>query len=197
MTTLTQSAWRAVHHPVAGAPRWAVVAATIVPFTVLPASVWRIVVVWFFPPEGGSGSGSDDLPAWLPIEVYVVILSVGSEALALTAFAMVARWGEVFPAWLPRMGGRRIPVSLAGVPALLAAAVLTLVTLAGLVSNLNGRTIRDEPLPDNYPLHFRDAEGVVSVLCYAPLLLWGPLLGALALAYWSRRLGSGRTNPDS
>jgi len=95
------------------------------------------------------------------------------------------------------VGGRRVPVAVAGVPALLGAGLLTLVTVTGLVANLNGVTVRGEPLPDDYPRHFRDAEGVVSVLCYAPLLLWGPLLGAVAVAYWRRRLASGRTNPDS
>jgi hypothetical protein len=155
----------ALHRPAPGVPRWAMTVAATIPFVVLPSSIWRVVVVWFFPPEG---SGPDDLPGWLPIEVYVVLLSVVSEALAFSAYALVTRWGWRLPRWL--VGG----------PAALGSAALIAVTCFSAATSLRGLTVRGEPLPHNYPL----------------LLLWGPLLATLTVAYW-RRSRSGRTNPDS
>ncbi len=70
-------------------------------------------------------------------------------------------------------------------------------TFGSAITGLRGVTVRGEPLPDNYPLHTRDLEGVLAIASYAPLLLWGPMLAALTIAYWRRRSGSGRTNPDS
>ena len=176
-------AWAAAHRPAAGVPRWALALAAVIPFVVLPSSIWRIAVVWFFPPEGGGGQ--DDLPSWLPIELYVVLLSVFSEALAFTAFALVTRWGGRLPRWL------------VGVPAALGSAVLILATCFSAANSMRGTTIRGEPLPPSYPLHTRDLEGVLAILAYAPLLFWGPILAVLTVAYWRRRSGSGRTNPDS
>lgn len=175
-------AWNAAHHPLAEVPRWAVAFAAAIPLVVLPSSIWRVTVVWFFPPEGG---GREDLPGWLPIEVYVVLLSVLSEALAFTAYALITRWGD------------RLPRALVGVPAAAGSVVLILVTLLSAVSSLRGTTIRGEPKPADFPLHTRDLEGVLAIAAYAPLLLWGPMLAALTIAYWRRRSGSGRTNPDS
>ena len=173
----------AAHRPATGVPPWALTVAAAIPFVVLPSSIWRIVVVWFFPPDGGGGQ--DGMPPWLPIEVYVVLLSVVSEALAFSAYALVTRWGGRLPTWL------------VGVPAALGATLLTMVTCLSAVNSLRGVTIRGEPKPADFPLHTRDLEGVLAILAYAPLLLWGPMLAALTIAYWRRRSGSGRTNPDS
>ena len=182
-----RAAWHAAHDPVVGVPSWARIAAVAIPLVVLPASVWHIVVVNFFPPDASGASQAEDLPSWLPVEVYVVLLSVFSELVAFTAIGLIAGWGQVFPRWIPWLRGRTVPFALAVIPATIASVVLTGVTVTGLVSNASGRTITGEPLPDNYPLHFRDLEGAVSVAAYAPLLLWGPLLAAVTVAYWRRR----------
>jgi len=174
--------WKAAHAPAPGVPRWAPAVAALIPLVVLPSSIWRVAVVWFSPPEGG---GPDDLPGWLPVEVYVVLLSVVAEALAFSAYALVARWGE------------RLPTAVPGVPAALGSLVLVGVTGLSAVTGLRGGTVRGEPLPDDYPLHTRDLEGVLAIAAYAPLLLWGPLLAALTVAYWRRRSRPGRANPVS
>ena len=85
----------------------------------------------------------------------------------------------------------------AGGPAAAGSVVLILVTCLLAVSSLRGTTIRGEPKPADFPLHTRDLEGILAIAAYAPLLLWGPMLAALTIAYWRRRSGSGRTNPDS
>ncbi|MFD3373884.1 MULTISPECIES: hypothetical protein [unclassified Streptomyces] len=78
------AAWRAAHDPVAGVSRRMQLAAYAVPFTVLPASIWRLRAAF----DEGNGLGG---------RAYVVFLSVLSEVLAFTAIGLIARWGEVFP----------------------------------------------------------------------------------------------------
>ena len=199
MATLTEAppttgrlraAWSAAHASVAGVPRWARIAAYAVPFTVLPSGMWRIAaVVFHLPLDGGAvnDGGSGGVPSWLPMEVYVVVLSILSEVLAFTAVGLIARWGEVFPQWIPGLRGRRVPTLAAVIPAALGAATLTaLWTVAG-VAVVAGRTIEGQPLPVGHFLTTYDWHFVVLVACYAPLLLWGPLLGLVTVAYWRRR----------
>jgi hypothetical protein len=94
---------------------------------VLPSSVWRIAGIVFHLPLDGSAvsdRGSGDVPSWLPMEVYVVVLSILSEVLAFTAVGLIARWGEVFPQWVPGLRGRIVPRLAAVIPAALGAAAL-------------------------------------------------------------------------
>ncbi|GAA2755330.1 hypothetical protein [Actinopolymorpha rutila] len=183
LSSRLRAAWRAAHDPVPGVPRWARIAAYAVPFTVLPSCLWRIAAVTCHlplvtnPPRGGRTLGTPD-------EAYVVVLSAVSELLAFTAVGLVARWGEVFPWWVPGLRGRRVPAVAAVVPAALGAAVLTVLwtrVFAGLPASLR------EPVPPGYPIAEHGWRLVVFVGSYAPLLLWGPLLAAVTVAYWRRR----------
>jgi hypothetical protein len=98
----------------------------------------------------------------------------------LLTLGLVQHWGEVFWHWVPRIGGRPVPVSLAVVPALF---VATAVASAGLgfwrllvVGQLDG--LPGEP----------EDWGT-----WAPELvwpLWGLALGAAAFAYRARREAS-------
>ncbi|MEV7599071.1 hypothetical protein AB0O91_16975 [Kitasatospora sp. NPDC089797] len=183
-----RAAWHAAHAPVPGVPRWARIAAHAVPFTALPAGAWRIaVVVCHVPLDGGAVRDSGSLPSWLPIEAYVLVLSLVSELLAFTAVGLVAGWGEVFPRWLPLLRGRRVPVPVAVVPAALGATVLTLLWTAVLVVFTTRRTLQGRPLSPDNPLAAHDWHAAVLAACYGPLLLWGPLLAAVTVAYWRRR----------
>lgn len=191
--TAWAAAWAAAHTPVAGVPRWARIAALAVPFTVLPSGLWRIAAIF-----ADDGHGAGDLPGWLPLKVYVVLLSLVSEVLAFTAVGLIAGWGEVFPRWIPRLGGRRVPTAAAVVPAALGAAVLTLLWSAAFVADFAGVTMSGEPAPANYPGDAGGWEAAVFYATYTPLLLWGPLLGAVTVAYWRRRrqlpAGTGHTS---
>lgn len=182
-----RSAWTAAHTPVVGVPRWARIAACTVPFTVLPSGLWRIGTCLF---GDGREQGTGQLPSWLPGGVYVVFLSVLSELLAFTAVGLIAAWGEVFPRWVPVLGGNRVPIWAAVVPAALGAAALTVLwTVAGVATEIAGTTVQGDPLPKDYP--GEAAHGWTAAAfygSYAPLLLWGPLLGVLTVAYWKRRL---------
>ncbi|MFD0345415.1 hypothetical protein ACFQ0M_03610 [Kitasatospora aburaviensis] len=143
------------------------------------------------PLDGGGVQESGNL-GWLPIELYVVLLSVVSEVLAFAAVGLIAPWGEVFPRWIPGLRGRRVPVAAAVVPAGLGAAVLTVVPLYSAVMLAGGRTLTGQPLDAGIPLATHDWRTVVLVVCYAPLLLWGPMLAAVTVGYWRRRRGTPR-----
>ncbi|MCQ0024350.1 hypothetical protein M4914_16205 [Streptomyces somaliensis DSM 40738] len=170
-----RAAWQAAHRPVDGVSRCTRLIAYAVPLTVLPSSVWRLPAVF----SHGVSPGE---------RVYIVFLSVVSEVLAFTAVGLVARWGEVFPRWVPFLRGRRVPVGAAVVPAAAGAVVLTLLwTVAVPVTEVMDVTIRGDEVPSDYPGKAGGWEAAWFYLCYAPLVLWGPLLGVLAVAYAKRR----------
>jgi hypothetical protein len=185
-----RTAWTAAHTAVPGVPRWARVGALAVPFTVLPASLWRIAICTFHLPltrmTGDVVDSSSGLPG-LPLAVYVVLLSIVSELVAFTAVGLVARWGEVFPRWVPVLGGRSVPAR--GVVALGggAATVLTLLWTWTAVTVSSGRRVDGSRATGPRPLEFEHWQGWLAVVAYAPLLLWGPLLGAVTVHYGRRR----------
>jgi hypothetical protein len=184
-----RAAWAAAHAPAAGVPRWARIAAYTVPLTVLPSSVWRIAACTFHAPimrgDPGSDLGSSGLPG-VPLELYVVLLSIVSELLAFTAVGLVSTWGEVVPRWIPVLRGR-VPALLAVIPGALGAAALTLLWTWMAVTMSLGLRIDGRPQAAAAPVSFGDWKGLVAVAAYAPLLLWGPLLGAVTISYWRRR----------
>jgi hypothetical protein len=186
-----RAAWQSAHAPVPGVPQWARRTAHLIPFTVLPASIWRVAVCTFHAPIARgdiatTGGGSSGIPG-LALSVYVVLLSIVSELLAFTAVGLVAAWGESFPRWVPVLHGRRVPPPAAAVPAACGAIVLTALWTWTAITLALGRRIDGRSPADGGPLSFHDWQGVLAVTAYAPLLLWGPLLGALTISYWRRR----------
>jgi hypothetical protein len=154
--------------------------------------MWRIAVCTFHLPiarPGVDAAGSPSGIPHLPLAAYVVLLSIASELLAFTAVGLVARWGEVFPRWLPGLRGRVVPTVAAVTVALAGATVLTLLWTWTATSMLLGLRIDGSRASGSNPLGFGDWQGWLAVVAYAPLLLWGPLLGALAIGYWKRRRG--------
>lgn len=180
------SRWEAVHQPLPEVSRWAVRAAWAIQLCVLPSSLWRVLVVALHVPLWDGEVGSGDLPWWFPIELYVVVLSLVSELLALTAFGLVCRWGEVWPRWVPLLRGRDIPRLVAVVPAATGAFLLTLLWTWTTALALLGRNIRMEAQHDA-SLTLDTWEGAVLILSYLPLVVWGPLLAALTVHYYRRR----------
>ncbi len=185
-----RGAWAAAHAPVAGVPRWARFAALAIPFTVLPSSLWRIAVGTFHAPIARGGLVDPGSPSGLPgaqLWLSVILLSVLSELLAFAAVGLIARWGEVFPRWVPLLRGHRVPVPFAAIPAALGATILTLLWTWAAVNLLLGRGVNGRPLPGDAPLGFADWQGLLAVAAYAPVLLWGPLLAAVTVSYCRRR----------
>ncbi|WP_207946823.1 hypothetical protein [Actinomadura sp. 7K507] len=176
---------RRMHGPtVEGVPRWAVIAAYGASLVVLPSCVWRIALGFgapIGPVTGDIEEARGDLPGWMPMWSYTILLSVLSEALAFLAIGLVSRWGEVFPRWIPFLGGRRVPTLAAVVPAATGALVLTVGTLS-FVPGYDKFTG-----PDGTTVYLEGWKLAVFVASYGPLLAWGPLLGAATVAYYLRR----------
>jgi hypothetical protein len=163
-------------------PTWAKVAAWAVPVTVLPSAVWR-VVDWTGGLSGGEHPcAAPGAPLWE--KIYVPSLSVVSLGLALLTLGLVRPWGEVFPRWMPGIGGRRVPVVLAAGAATTGALIVATLMLRGLV----GGTPRN-PLPPGCT-----PPGWEILQFYAPMFLWPPLLLAVTWHYYRRRT---RTNGTS
>ncbi|GGO19779.1 hypothetical protein GCM10011576_36310 [Micromonospora parathelypteridis] len=159
-------------------PRWARFAAYAIPFTVLPSGLWRLPVAF------RDGVGLDG-------RIYVVSLSIVAEVVAFTAVGLIAGWGERLPRWVPGLRGRRVPTSVALVPATLGAAILTVLWTTAFVRIFAGVTMRGGPLPADFPTQGGQWEAAIFYACYLPLLLWGPLLAAVAYAYHRRRRSPG------
>ncbi|ADB31640.1 hypothetical protein Kfla_2572 [Kribbella flavida DSM 17836] len=159
-------------------PPWANRLAHLIPFLVLPSGLWRLGLV-----AGSSMGMLDDggrpaqLHGWGE-HVYIVCLTLFSEAVALTAFGLVRRWGEVVPGWIPWLGGRRVAPYAAIVPATLGGLSLIAIWTYG---------FRDAFSGDFLPFA-SDAGAALMIACYAPLQLWGPALLVLTWAYYRRRV---------
>jgi hypothetical protein len=88
----------------------------------------------------------------------------------------------VVPRWVPLLGGKRIPMWAAVVPAALGAAAL--IYLSTQIAFNWGDPEPGDPDMNNYP---SGVAGVVTVACYAPLLAWDPLLVIVTVSYCVRR----------
>ncbi|WP_203960318.1 hypothetical protein [Actinocatenispora thailandica] len=163
-------------------PRWAERLAHAIPFMVLPSGLWRLAVA-----SGFSMGGLDD--AGRPAVVhgwgaaYLVAVTLLSEVIALSGFALVRPWGELTPRWLPFIGGRPVRPTAATVPATLGAVALILIWTVGFWDVWSGGQSSRMASP---------FWAAVFTACYAPLNLWGPALLALAWAYHRRRAGRHR-----
>lgn len=185
-----RAVWTGAHAPVAGTSRWARTAALAVPFTVLPSSLWRIAACTFHAPITRGPLDYAHVPSGVPgvpIGLYVILLSIASELAAFTAVGLVATWGETFPRWIPGLRGRAVPTYAAVIPAALGATALTVLWTWVMVSFSLGRGVDGRLLTGVGVLSVDDWKGLLAIVAYAPLLLWGPLLGAVTISYWKRR----------
>ncbi|MER6915857.1 hypothetical protein ABT354_29635 [Streptomyces sp. NPDC000594] len=172
--------------PVAGkpaprVPRSVRLAAHAAALTLVPSGLWRIAVAL------GWDSGFTDEylhPSNFPgfDSFYLIGLSLFAEALGLLTLGLIHRWGEELPRWVPVLGGRRIPVMAAVVPASLGAVLVTLITVSGAFTWNDTDNMGAAGSPDG-GLYW------VMTACYVPLLAWGPLLAVVTVAYYRRRRG--------
>ncbi|MFI1658093.1 hypothetical protein ACH4ZU_24740 [Streptomyces sp. NPDC020472] len=157
-------------------PRWAVVAAHAVPLLVLPSALWRVALTF------GAPVARVDDPT-LGLAVYQLGLTALAELLAFLTLGLVRAWGEVFPRWLPFLGGRPVGARGAALAALTGACGLAALTCWFVYVAYAGIG-QDSP--------GTHTEGTLQqglfYACYLPLLAWAPLLAAVAIAYRRRRL---------
>jgi hypothetical protein len=146
--------------------------AHFVPFLTLPSGLWRIALVIGLPVTNGDLGGF-----WQ--RLYIVSLSLVSEGAALMTLGLVERWGEVVPRWIPLIGGRSVRPMAAFVAAMTGATILTALWTSVFWTMPRG----------HFYDYFNGPQGVIVTACYLPLLLWGPLLAVVAVAYLRRRRG--------
>lgn len=165
-------------------PLWAKIAAYAVPVCVLPSALWR----FYFLAAGPDPKCVVPGPWWEPF--YIASLSIVSFGASLLTIGLVSRWGEVFPAWLPVVGGRRVPVMLAVIPASIGAVVLLFLTLWPTINSY----IRyfTPVIPEGCVLPWEGEYGWVVVAAYAPVVLWAPLLALVTFNYYRRRTTGSR-----
>ncbi|MGA4850990.1 hypothetical protein ACOBQB_33895 [Streptomyces sp. G5(2025)] len=159
-------------------PRWAQLAALGAALTNVPSALWRVAIAVGVP-VGLARSEYDQMGAPGPGSLVLVGLSLLSEALAFLTLGLVRSWGEVWPRWVPRLRGRRVPVMLGTALAGLGALATTVFGVLFVLTSLNA-----------------DMEATtwgmwLLNIVYAPLLLWGPLLGAVTVHYYRRRTAAG------
>ena len=105
---------------------------------------------------------------------------------AVLMLGLVQRWGEVFPRWMIGLAGRRVPIALVVIPALLVS-VLLLVGGIGIWSGLG-------QMKANLAAMNADATEVIGAILFelGPTLLfplWGVALVVATLGYYYRRRG--------
>jgi hypothetical protein len=153
------------------------VLAHLVPLTVLPAGIWRTTMgLGFSMGFSDAALRASDIPGWG--SVWVLFLTVLSEALALLTLGLVRPWGEVVPDWVPRLRGRRIPPRAVVVPAAIGGLLLTVIWAFAINGVVHGRVEQ-----------FDGGVGwwALLVSCYLPATLWGPLLLWVTYLYHRRR----------
>jgi hypothetical protein len=149
--------------------------------TTIPSALWRMAMAVGIPVGVSKKVLSErfGFPGWGTVYVFgLSLLLVGLGSLTL---GLVQRWGEVVPRWIPILGGRRVPPMAAVVPASVGAILLTLLW-ASKMSNF-------DVVAEEFALE--GPEQAVVMACYAPLLLWGPLLAVATVSYYRRRRISG------
>jgi len=161
--------------------RWAKRLAHIIPLLVLPSALWRWAVALGFPMGMVNSSGDLDVLRGWPA-VYIAVISLLTEAVALTAFGLVQPLGEEVPKWSPFLGGRAVRPQAVIIAATVGSVALFLIWTVGFWQ------VWTSGQPGPMASQFWAA---VFTICYAPLNLWAPALLTLTWAYHRRTAGSG------
>jgi hypothetical protein len=111
------------------------------------------------------GPIADDLPP--SMLATGLMLGAGAAAASMLTLGLILPWGRVFPGWMPRIGGRRVPVAAAVAPGSIAAGVICISAAPMFVTIVGSPGAPADALLVNLVL---------------PLWFWGPML---ALAVWS------------
>lgn len=156
--------------------RWATAVAVAVPLGyAVTRFAWALGI-----PLGVDQQLLDDLGNRVYLGAGLATLGVAGAILTL---GLVYQWGEVFPRWMLGIRGRRVPISLAVVPA---AIVSVAVTSAGLMFVRFGVT---GSFGDTFPGENDDVAAWLPEMFWP---VWGIALAAATYAYWLRRRGSDR-----
>ncbi|MEU8302650.1 hypothetical protein AB0C84_03740 [Actinomadura sp. NPDC048955] len=159
-----------------GVPRWAVWCAWTTVLCTVPSGVWRMALG--FGADVGFTGKLGEMYTGVDIMVYVLTLTVVSQAAAFLTLGLIRPWGQTVPRRIPFLGGRRIPPLAGIIPAALGGAAVTVLCLALVLPS--GGPLANPEFPQG-------TAGLIMDVCYAPLLLWGPLVLVLTAHYARRR----------
>lgn len=159
-------------------PTWAKTATWMAVATVIPSVMWRVQYSFRALLEGDPCFNASATSLGEIVYVVALLPAVQLGTASLT-FGLIRPWGEQFPAWVPLMGGRRVPTSLGVGAALTATAAITaFVTFSWLISD--NEPTRDLPADCVLP------GGEIDIY-YSPMILWPALVLAVTGHYWRRR----------
>lgn len=96
---------------------------------------------------------------------------------------LIQKWGEVFPRWVPFIGGKSVPVLMAVIPASIMAIALT---SAGFIFTLGFFALKLQFVPAGGILLSQLGGAIGPMLTWIP---WGVALGLASISYYYRRRG--------
>lgn len=164
-------------------PRWAMRLAYALPLLLLPSCLWRLPFAVHF--EMGQVQEQGMPSYWVSVP-YVLTLSVLTEVTAILAIGLVRGWGEVAPDWIPVIGGRRVRPLAAVVPAVVGGLILSALFTDVPIGGRRRLTVFGVVETVEYS---NSAWHTLAQVCVAPTAVWGPIVIALAIAYYRRRRG--------
>lgn len=153
------------------ARRWGRVATLIAAAGPLPYGLLRMT--WLTPWPVGLPDGAEP-----DLRLFGLLLGVAALGGAVLTIGLIRPWGEVWPAWVPVLRGRPVPLR---VPALAGGmvAVVLLAASPGMMAIGIGGLFSGDPFEASFLLIF-------------PTLPWGLALAAAVAAYVYRRRGACR-----
>jgi hypothetical protein len=153
--------------------RWGRIATYVAALGPLPYGLIRMT--WATPWPQGLLDGDEDILQG-GIRVFGLCLGLSALCGSWLTLGLLARWGEVWPAWLPGLRGRPVPVRAAVVPAGLVAVALCAASVSLVVMS-----VRD---------------GGPGLLLFIPAPVWGPALLLATYSYYRRRTDPPLPEPD-
>ena len=136
----------------------------------LPHGLWMLGVPFGIPGEEIDEIRRDITPMTAAAITFVPALA------SLLTLGLAQRWGRVFPAWMPWLGGRRVPPPLALIPAGTVAVALVAYGVIGV-----GIITRDLSTGELTAAEL--AEGWAAAATVLVFLAWGVSLGVAAYGY--------------
>lgn len=125
-----------------------------------PLPYFLVRLSWLVP---GISVGPEDMSGEL--RIWGLLLGGAAALGSVLTIGLLCRWGRIFPAWMPRIGGRPVPVATAVVPA----------TLVGIAV-----TVSAAPMIVDAARH--GSLALLEATVGLPFWLWGP---ALLIATWA------------
>ncbi len=153
--------------------RWATGIATAIPVGYATTRIaWGLGI-----PLGVSQKLLDELGNMRYVGAALGLLGLGGAVLTV---GLVRPWGEIWPRWVPRLRGRRVPVGVAVIPAFSVSFIVMSAGLMFIRLRLTGG------IADAFPGEITDIAAWLPEMFWP---VWSLSLAAAAYAYWLRRRG--------